>query len=80
MKKNSGEIFESIQVDPINGDYYVIIPESIANELSWYEDTEISFKIEGDEVILTERADWQLLYNEVWYFSNHLKLWQKDLQ
>jgi hypothetical protein len=26
------------------------------NELSWYEDTEISFKIEGDEVVLTERG------------------------
>jgi hypothetical protein len=57
MKKNSEEIFESIQVDPITGHYYVIIPESIANELSWYEDTEISFKIEGNDVILTERTD-----------------------
>ena len=57
MKKNSGEIFESVQVDPISGDYYVIIPESVANELSWYEDTEISFKIEGNDVILTERED-----------------------
>ena len=57
MKKNPGEIFETVQVDPITGDYYIIIPESIANELSWYEDTEISFKVEGDEVILTERAD-----------------------
>ncbi len=57
MKKNSGEIFESVQVDPITGDYYVIIPEIIVNELSWYEDTEIQFKIEGDEVILTERTD-----------------------
>jgi hypothetical protein len=57
MKKNSGEIFETIQVDPITGDYYLIIPESVANELSWYEDTEIQFKIEGNEVILTERTD-----------------------
>ena len=57
MKKNSGEIFESVQVDPISGDYYLIIPESIANELSWYEDTEISFKVEGNDVILTERTD-----------------------
>jgi len=55
MKKNSGEIFESAQVDPITGDYYVIIPEIVTNELSWYEDTEIQFKIEGDEVVLTER-------------------------
>jgi hypothetical protein len=57
MKKNPGEIFESVQVDPISGDYYVIIPESIANELSWYEDTQISFKIEGNDVILTEHED-----------------------
>jgi len=57
MKKNSEEIFQFLQVDPITGDYYVIIPESIANELSWYEDTEISFKIEGNDVILTERTD-----------------------
>lgn len=57
MQKNSEEIFESVQVDPISGEYYVIIPEVVANELSWYEDTEISFKIEGDEVILTERTD-----------------------
>ena len=55
MKKNSGKIFESVQVDPITGDYYVIIPEIVTNELSWYEDTEIQFKIEGDEVVLTER-------------------------
>jgi len=80
MKKNPGEIFESVQVDPISGDYYVIIPESIANELSWYEDTQISFKIEGNDVILTEHEDWQRIDNDVWYLSNHLKLWQKDLQ
>ena len=57
MKKNPGEIFEFVQVDPISGDYYVIIPESIANELSWYEDTQISFKVEGNDVILTEHED-----------------------
>ena len=57
MKKNSPENFESIQVDPISGDYYLVIPEWVANELSWYEDTEISFKIEGDEVILTEHSE-----------------------
>ena len=46
----------SIQVDPITGQYYLTIPESIINELSWYEDTEISFKIEGDEVVLSEKT------------------------
>lgn len=55
MKKNSGEIFESVQVDPITGEYYIKIPEQIMNELEWYEDTEISFNLEGNEVVLSER-------------------------
>jgi hypothetical protein len=55
MKKNSGEIFEPVQVDPITGKYFVIIPEQIINELSWYEDTEIKFLLDGEEVILSEK-------------------------
>lgn len=54
MKKKSGEIFESLQVDPISGDYYIVIPEEIVNELSWYEDTKIHLSLEGNEVILSE--------------------------
>ena len=57
MKKNSGEIFQHLQVDPITGEYFLVIPETIVNELSWYEDTEISFKIEGTDVVLTERDE-----------------------
>ena len=57
MKKNSGEIFQPLQVDPITGEYFLIIPEGIVNELSWYEDTEIGFKIEGMDVVLTERDE-----------------------
>ena len=55
MKKNPENIFESLQVDPISGEYYLVIPEQIVNELSWYEDTEIQFSVDGDEVILSER-------------------------
>ena len=55
MKKNSGEIFQPLQVDPITGHYYLEIPETLVNDLSWYEETEISLKIEGDEVVLSER-------------------------
>jgi hypothetical protein len=55
MKKNSGDIFESIEVDPISGDYYIKISEQIMNELEWYEDTQINLSIEGNEVILSER-------------------------
>ena len=54
MKKNSGEIFDSIEIDPITGQYFINIPEQIMNDLEWYEDTKIKVSIEGSEVILTE--------------------------
>jgi hypothetical protein len=57
MKKNSGEIFDSIQVDPITGKYFIIVPEQIINELSWYEDTEIKIRLEGDEIVISEKDD-----------------------
>ena len=57
MKKNSEEIFESVQVDPITGQYFLVIPEQIMNELSWYEDTEVKFLLDGKDVILSEN-DW----------------------
>jgi|TARA_R110000868_G_scaffold45191_5_gene150209 hypothetical protein len=57
MKKNSGEIFDSIQVDPITGKYFIIVPEQIMNELSWYEDTEIKIRLEGDEIVISEKDD-----------------------
>ena len=57
MKKNSGKNFEALQVDPITGEYYVVIPEWIVNELSWYEDSEISFSLEGTDLVLTEKVE-----------------------
>jgi len=57
MKKNSGEIFEPLQVDPITGEYYIRIPEHVVNDLSWYEDTEIKLELSGDELILSEKED-----------------------
>lgn len=57
MQKNSGNIFESLQVDPITGKYFLVIPEQLINELSWYEDTRIKLSIDGDELILAEQVD-----------------------
>jgi hypothetical protein len=57
MKKNSGKNFEPLQVDPISGDYYVVIPEWIVNELSWYEDSEINFSLEGTDLVLSEKGE-----------------------
>lgn len=54
MKKNSGDIFEVVEVDPITGQYFIVIPEQIINELEWYEDTRIKLSVDGDELVLAE--------------------------
>jgi len=54
MKKNSEENIQPIQVDPITGEYYITIPEWMMNDLSWYEDTEIEFTLESNEIVLRE--------------------------
>ena len=57
MKKNSGEEIRVIEVDPISGEYYITIPQWITNDLSWYEDTEIKFTLDGNEIILSEKTN-----------------------
>lgn len=57
MKKNSEENFQPVQVNPITGEYFITIPEWMMNELSWYEDTEISLNLDGNDLILSERDD-----------------------
>jgi hypothetical protein len=57
MKKNSGKNFEALQVDPITGEYYIVIPEWIVNDLSWYEDSEINFSLEGTDLVLSEKEE-----------------------
>lgn len=57
MRKKSGGYHQPLQVDPINGDYYIIIPEAVVNQLSWYEDTEIEFEIESNELVLREKEE-----------------------
>ena len=57
MKKNSGKIFESIQIDSVTNHYYVEIPEWVINDFGWYEDTDIQLTLDGDEIIIKERED-----------------------
>ena len=54
MLKNSGGYFSSIEVDTVTGEYRAIIPEWIINEMDWYEDTSLNWKIDDGEVIITE--------------------------
>ena len=54
MLKNSGGYFSSIEVDMVTGEYRAIIPEWIINVMGWYEDTNLNWKIDDDDVIITE--------------------------
>ena len=53
-KKIPGGYFSSIEVDTVTGEYRAIIPEWIINEMDWYEDTSLNWKIDDSEVIITE--------------------------
>lgn len=54
MRKKSEDKKRPIEVDPITGEYSIKIPEWMINELSWYEDTEIIFNLDGNDIILSE--------------------------
>lgn len=56
MKKNLEENCQLLQVDPVSGEYYIVIPEWIVNEFSWYEDSKIKLKVDGGELILSEES------------------------
>ena len=57
MKKNPAENFTSIEVDPVTGEYYTVIPEWMVNEQNWYEGTELNFALEDDIIVLTEKEE-----------------------
>ena len=57
MQKNSGGQITSIEISNISGEYCAIIPEWIINEMGWYEDTKLSWKIDDDNVIITEEDE-----------------------
>ena len=57
MQKNSGGQITSIQVDFSTGEYSAIIPEWIINDMGWYEDTKLNWKIDDNTVVIQESED-----------------------
>ena len=55
MQKNRAENFTTVEVDPVNGEHYVIIPEWICDEKQWYEGTEVNIEVEVDGLIISDR-------------------------
>ena len=52
--KKYSKIQISLRVDSVTDEYILSIPEQIVNEMNWYEDTKLSWKTDGEEVIITE--------------------------
>ena len=48
MQKNPAENFSTIEIDPLSGEHYVIVPEWILDEKGWYEGTEVNIEVEND--------------------------------
>ena len=55
MKKNFDKIFSTIEIDRVTGEYYTVIPENLMNEFGWYEDTELKWTVDSDEIIIQEK-------------------------
>ena len=54
MRKNFDEIFSTIEIDTVSGQYFTIIPEEIINELDLYEDTELKWRLDSKTIIIEE--------------------------
>ena len=57
MKKISDNIFGTIEIDPVTDEYKIVIPESIINEMDWYEETVVQWSIEDKDVIIRDSDD-----------------------
>jgi bifunctional DNA-binding transcriptional regulator/antitoxin component of YhaV-PrlF toxin-antitoxin module len=57
MQKNSGKFLTTIEVDTVTGEYYTVIPEQLMNEFGWYEETNLQWVVDSDEIIITEYKD-----------------------
>ena len=57
MQKNIPEEKRPIEIDTVTGEYLIRLPEWVVNDQGWYEDTELGFKTDGDELIITEYED-----------------------
>ena len=57
MEKNPEKNFTTVEVDPVTGEYYIVLPEWVISEYGWYEGTEINMEVDGDCIVITEVRD-----------------------
>ena len=54
MQKNPAENFTTVEVDPVTGEHYIIIPEWICDEKGWFEGTEVNIESDALGIIITD--------------------------
>ena len=54
MKKNPAENFTTIEIDPVSGEYYTLLPEWIVNEQGWDEGTKLNIHEDSGDIIISE--------------------------
>ena len=54
MQKNSAENFTTVEIDPVSGEHYVVIPEWICDENGWFEGTEVNIEVDALGIIITD--------------------------
>ena len=54
MQKNSAENFTTVEIDPVSGEHYVVIPEWICDEKGWFEGTEVNIEVDALGIIITD--------------------------
>ena len=54
MQKNPRENFTTIEIDPVSGEHYIIIPEWICDEKGWYEGVEVNIEVENGYIVITD--------------------------
>ena len=54
MQKNNPEDLRPIEVDTVSGEYFVRIPEWVVNDQGWFEDTELTFKMDRNLIFMEE--------------------------
>ena len=56
MQKKFDHENTTVEIDPLSGEYYTVIPEWVINDQGWYEGTNLQFDVDADEILITEDA------------------------
>ena len=50
--KNPQENLTTVEIDPVSGEHYIVIPEWVCDENGWYEGVEVNIEVDVDSIII----------------------------